>query len=302
MDNKERENASVTGASSADGTSSVNTTTTTNTTETTVTTTGTTNPAMIRNTSGPGNQNADNTNYTNGVTDANPNLDASARMDDDVMPERFLNSDAAALTGQQSQNTPYAADQGGNEGSSSSGDNVQTSGGDSSSGNNVQSFGGDSGSGNNVHTFSGGSAAVSRDYAGFWLRFAATVVDSIFLSAVNAIIFDSMERAMGIDNPAQTLTSMDMWAVLFNFAYIILLTWWTGQTLGKMLFRIRVVNANTHTSGERLSFGQVILREVIGKLLSSLVLLIGYLWMLFNDEKQTWHDKLAKTYVVRVPR
>ena len=43
-------------------------------------------------------------------------------------------------------------------------------------------------------------------------------------------------------------------------------------------------------------------REVVGKFLSGLVLCLGYLWMLWDAERQCWHDKLVGTRVVRVVR
>jgi len=42
----------------------------------------------------------------------------------------------------------------------------------------------------------------------------------------------------------------------------------------------------------------IIIRDVVGKFISAAVLLIGYIWMLFDKNSQTWHDKIAGTYVV----
>ena len=49
--------------------------------------------------------------------------------------------------------------------------------------------------------------------------------------------------------------------------------------------------------GQPLSVGTAFVRSLM-KLISGAVLLIGYLWMLWDPEKQTWHDKVAGTYVV----
>jgi uncharacterized RDD family membrane protein YckC len=56
-----------------------------------------------------------------------------------------------------------------------------------------------------------------------------------------------------------------------------------------------VVNAET---GERLTFAQAALRYV-GYIVSFVPLLVGYFWMLGNPRKQTWHDLLAKSVVIR---
>ncbi|ELK44024.1 hypothetical protein D478_00315 [Brevibacillus agri BAB-2500] len=89
---------------------------------------------------------------------------------------------------------------------------------------------------------------------------------------------------------------IDLMEALFGLLYMILLTWWTGQTLGKLITGIRVISARQ--SRGNLSSGQVILREVIGKFLSTLPFGLGYLWVAWNPQKQGWHDLLAKTYVV----
>ena len=68
----------------------------------------------------------------------------------------------------------------------------------------------------------------------------------------------------------------------------------SGQTPGKKLLGIRVVDFNT---GGPIGFGRGIVRWV-ARILSSLPCYLGYLWMLWDREKQTWHDKLATCVVV----
>ena len=67
-----------------------------------------------------------------------------------------------------------------------------------------------------------------------------------------------------------------------------------GQTPGKMLLGLRVIQA----SGETMTFGVAFLRWV-GTLVSSLFLSLGYLWIAFDGKKQGWHDKIAATLVIR---
>ena len=47
---------------------------------------------------------------------------------------------------------------------------------------------------------------------------------------------------------------------------------------------------------------RALIREVPGKLLSGLALGLGFVWVAWDEKKQGWHDKIAKTYVVRKPR
>ena len=49
-----------------------------------------------------------------------------------------------------------------------------------------------------------------------------------------------------------------------------------------------------------IGFGTTLLREIIGKIISSIIILLGYIWILFDGQRQGWHDKIASTYVVKV--
>jgi uncharacterized RDD family membrane protein YckC len=70
----------------------------------------------------------------------------------------------------------------------------------------------------------------------------------------------------------------------------------SGQTLGKQALGIRVLDFK---AGGPIGYGRALLRT-IARYLSAIVLLLGYLWMLWDREKQTWHDKIASTVVVPV--
>jgi len=65
-------------------------------------------------------------------------------------------------------------------------------------------------------------------------------------------------------------------------------------TLGKIVMGIKVVNNN----GQRLDFSKALLRN-ISKILSALIIGIGYIMIIFDDRKQGLHDKIADTFVVK---
>jgi len=134
-------------------------------------------------------------------------------------------------------------------------------------------------------------------YAGFWIRVAATLIDSLFLVGISFLLFNPLRRLMGYTE--EVYSPIDVIELIVNFLYFVLLTWWTGQTLGKMLVGIRVINARNDGQRQRLSLGQVFLREVIGKLLSSIPLGLGYFWVGWNDKKRGWHDMIANTLVIK---
>ncbi|MDO3625040.1 RDD family protein [Mucilaginibacter sp. BT774] len=67
-------------------------------------------------------------------------------------------------------------------------------------------------------------------------------------------------------------------------------------SIGKIICKLRVVDA----AGERISFGTALGRN-FGKILSGLFCWIGFLMVLWNDNRQAWHDQLAKTFIIRKP-
>jgi uncharacterized RDD family membrane protein YckC len=68
----------------------------------------------------------------------------------------------------------------------------------------------------------------------------------------------------------------------------------TGQTIGKKALGIRVYDFR---QGGPIGYGRGFLRQIM-KYVSGIPLFLGYLWMLWDGEKQTWHDKVAGTVVV----
>ena len=68
-----------------------------------------------------------------------------------------------------------------------------------------------------------------------------------------------------------------------------------GQSPGKMAIGIKIVRMD----GGSLGVGGALTREIIGKLVSSLIFYLGYIWILFDGKRQGWHDKIAGTYVVK---
>jgi uncharacterized RDD family membrane protein YckC len=122
--------------------------------------------------------------------------------------------------------------------------------------------------------------------ASFGRRLVAVIVDSVVLLVVYGILF-----AIADDVVAYGVT------LLVGLLYYALLEGGPrGQTLGKMALDIRVVDFRT---GGQIGYGRGVLRY-IGRIISSIPCYLGYLWMLWDREKQTWHDKIATTVVVPV--
>jgi uncharacterized RDD family membrane protein YckC len=131
----------------------------------------------------------------------------------------------------------------------------------------------------------------------FGRRFAASFIDGIiFMIPYGFIFFASIGAAMTNPNGPNPAMGMGyLFAFLFSLVYSAGMLAWRGQTLGKMALGIRVVDPD----GNHPAYWRAALREIVGKWLSQLVLCLGYLWMLWDPNQQTWHDKIAGTTVER---
>jgi uncharacterized RDD family membrane protein YckC len=120
--------------------------------------------------------------------------------------------------------------------------------------------------------------------AGFWQRFAAALIDGILLAIVQFIIGAILSDSAGI---------AALLSIVISYGYYIYFEGGTGQTLGKMALGIRVVDFNT---GGSIGYGRALIRQLV-KIVSSIPIGLGYFWMLWDKEKQTWHDKAATSVV-----
>lgn len=131
-------------------------------------------------------------------------------------------------------------------------------------------------------------------HAGFWIRFWAYLVDLLVVSSVNRIFiypfFDLIELNKSnsfIFSPVSIAT-----AVIF-FAYFVLMTKYFNQTLGKMIFGIKV----TSLKEENLNWGTILFRELIGRYISKTIW-ISYIIVALTPKKQGLHDIFADTQVI----
>lgn len=134
-------------------------------------------------------------------------------------------------------------------------------------------------------------------YASVGRRFAAAFIDSIIVGLVGVVV--GLALGLGGAVAGKTVLNGDLGSNLLGmfvgWTYAVLFIGSKGQTPGKMAMKIKVIKEE---SGQAPGYGGAILREVFGKLISSVVLLLGYLWAFWDGKKQTWHDKIAGTVVV----
>ena len=80
-------------------------------------------------------------------------------------------------------------------------------------------------------------------------------------------------------------------------AYLVSFWGWRGQTPGKMVMRLKI----TRIDGSDIDWGAAILR-LLGYVISFLIVFIGHFWILNDSHRQGLHDKIADTYVIKLPR
>lgn len=130
------------------------------------------------------------------------------------------------------------------------------------------------------------------------------VISRFFAFAIDVIIALSLDWAVFLTYHIVTQRPLSEWEgpffqLLYGLiwmGYNILLTHSQGQTFGGKLFRTKVVSED----GKNLTLLQIVARETIGRFLSTSLFDIGYLWSFFDKNRQTWHDLLAKTIVIKV--
>ncbi len=141
-------------------------------------------------------------------------------------------------------------------------------------------------------------------YVGFWVRFAAFLLDSLAIMGMlwvvalfvplpdgfGAIDMTNQKELLAI---APTLLARVGFDAVFS-AIIFLLLWSLIRwSFGKILFRAYIVDS----SGNKASFYQLLIRY-LGYFASLIFLGLGFLWIAFDKKKQGWHDKLAGTVVI----
>jgi uncharacterized RDD family membrane protein YckC len=135
-------------------------------------------------------------------------------------------------------------------------------------------------------------------YAGFWKRYAAYFIDYILLTVVTlplSMIINVMGASSGNEGVQVALT-----LVVMLLSLVISIGYYAGfhasrggATLGKMAVGIKVVRGN----GERISFLRAFCRY-LATIVSSLILMIGFIMAAFTERKQALHDMMCDTLVV----
>jgi uncharacterized RDD family membrane protein YckC len=152
-------------------------------------------------------------------------------------------------------------------------------------------------------------------YAGFGQRLGAVLIDGLILGVPSGILFALFFAAAPRETRACTVNgraafcevptggsialfmlgmlTLSVCSIVFYFGF---LEGRRGQTVGKRALGIKTVR---RTTGEVPGVGRAIGRT-FAHYLSGFLCYLGYLWMLWDNEKQTWHDKICDTIVIKV--
>lgn len=132
----------------------------------------------------------------------------------------------------------------------------------------------------------GAPAGPSGPRADFWYRLGGFLIDGVILYVIGLVIGVIFRG---------NLVSQILISLAAGIAYsVYFIGSGSGQTPGMRLLNIRAVDAVT---GGRVDYGRAFIRYLVG-IVSQLPCYLGYFWMLWDPERQTWHDKVAKTFVV----
>jgi uncharacterized RDD family membrane protein YckC len=153
----------------------------------------------------------------------------------------------------------------------------------------------------------GGQAIGARRYAGFWIRFVAVLIDGVILSVAQLIIAVPVTMMLGLGSigVASSGSMAGLGAILaaysvlglisfaLTIAYEVYFISTRGATLGKMALGLKVIRPDNGPISVGLALGRY-----LSKILSALILYIGFIMAGFDDEKRALHDRICETRVI----
>ncbi len=136
----------------------------------------------------------------------------------------------------------------------------------------------------------------NKEYAGFWIRFGALLIDLVIMAIV---LYVPLSLIYGEEYWLGDKLIYGFWDVMLGYVVPFVATIWFWLrylgTPGKMVMKLQIVDAST---GGKMRTGQAIGRY-FAYILSAVPLCLGFIWVGIDQRKQGWHDKLAGTVVIR---
>lgn len=157
---------------------------------------------------------------------------------------------------------------------------------------------------------------MNSTFAGFWLRFVAYIIDTVIIYALQSFIFLPIFGLLGISfasraeqfenmSEAEAIGAIGAMAAVSSAAFllsaVIAILYWTimesskyQATVGKLALGLKV----TDMDGKSLDFVKALVRNLC-KILSGMIMCVGYIMAGFTEKKQGLHDIIANTLVVK---
>jgi uncharacterized RDD family membrane protein YckC len=155
------------------------------------------------------------------------------------------------------------------------------------------------------------TAQAAPNYASFGARFGALFIDGLIqvlftLPAIIAFFTVPTEIKACTVNDEPALCEVPTgsgWAIIVGLGVVGTIAFWViyckkvaaGQSWGQKATGVRIVDVRT---GGSISAGRVFGRQIC-RIFSGFLCYLGYFWMLWDKQKQTWHDKMVSTIVVK---
>jgi uncharacterized RDD family membrane protein YckC len=130
-------------------------------------------------------------------------------------------------------------------------------------------------------------SAATLPRAGFWIRVGASLLDVIMVAVLFGMLNGVFSWFFHVSG------SFPFWFAVYNVSM------WAakGTTIGGIICGLKVVRLDDRP----IDWGVAIVRG-LAAFLSLVVAGLGFIWVAFDDDKQSWHDKIAGTTIVYVPK
>ena len=144
----------------------------------------------------------------------------------------------------------------------------------------------------------------SMEYGGFFLRTCAYLIDYILLIIITTpilrLVYGTQIEQIPFENEMEALLYIQGptdFLLRFIAPSVVIFIFWLqyDATPGKMFLGMKIVDADT---GGRPQPRQYLIR-ILGQFVSFFFFFIGVIWVAFDPRKQSWHDKMARTVVIR---
>jgi uncharacterized RDD family membrane protein YckC len=125
----------------------------------------------------------------------------------------------------------------------------------------------------------------------------ATFFERLAAFALDVVLLLIGAQILRLDRLFEGYPSMERNLVLLAVVYHVGFWVWKQTTVGGLICQLRLVR----TDGSPVTFAEALVRGLTG-IFSLAVVGLGFFWILRDPERQAWHDRVAGTYVVKVPR